>query len=187
MNSADRTLDDLVGVATNDPDSGSDVVGADISSTNHDRPAGVAKALQAGKNPVCPLSSEISAVLQSEPTRTAFSDDACRLKEEAAPRPVDPFALGIVGAGDVLAGGRPNDDVWKSSKVGEESISRERADIVIDADIGVVLAIEGAPPVDHLAGGNGLEACAVQAKRPAAGRRAEEIKDSKHNVRCGSR
>ena len=77
----------LVDVEANDPGSGPFVVRAhagaalSVASTDHERPAGVAEAFQRSEDPVCALSSEISAVLKSEPTRAAFSDDADGFEE----------------------------------------------------------------------------------------------------------
>ena len=73
----------LCDIAADEPASGPFMVGADVSSTNHERPAGVAECFQRSEDGVSASSSEISAVLKSEPTRAALSDDADRIEEEA--------------------------------------------------------------------------------------------------------
>lgn len=152
------------------------MVGADVVSTDHERPAGVAERFQRSEDRVCPASSEISAVLKSEPTRSDFSDDANGFKEEATTLAFDALALGV-GAGDVLAGRASDDDAGKSSKVCEQAGRRKRADIVIDGNPRIVLGIESAPPVDRLARSHGLEARTMHAERPAAGSSAEKVED----------
>lgn len=132
---------DMIGIATDDPDARSDVVGSDVSSTNHERPAGVAVTLQRADNPVCAFSSEISAVLKSEPTRAAFSDDADRFKDERGPGVIDTSSLGVVGGTDPLAGRRGNNDVGKRSAVSQDALCSERSDVVIYADPGVVFGV----------------------------------------------
>jgi len=59
------------------------MVGADIRSTHHARFAGVAERFQLIEQPVSAASSEISAVLKSEPARAAISDQADRFEVEA--------------------------------------------------------------------------------------------------------
>ncbi|SUW17336.1 Uncharacterised protein [Brevundimonas diminuta] len=171
-----RGVGKLFDIAPDDPRSGTLMVGADVASTNHGRPAGVVAVFQCSEDGVSAPSSEISAVLKSDPTRADLSDDADGFEEEARPLAVDALALGV-GAADVLAGRRPNDDVGKSSKVGSQSIRRERADVVIDQDSGIVLGIEGAAPVDPFAGGHGFEPGTMQAERPTAGSGAEQVED----------
>lgn len=130
----------LLDIAADEPCALPFMVGADVVATHHDRPAGVAMSLQRTENPVCAASSEISAVLKSEPTRAALSDDADGFEVEARPLAFDAFAFGV-GAADVLAGRRPNDEVGKSSKVASDAIRREVADIVIDQHSGVVFGV----------------------------------------------
>lgn len=80
-----------------------------VASTDHERPAGVAEFFQCSEHEVCASSSEISAVLKSEPTRADFSDDADGFEVETAPLAFDAFAFGV-GWADVLARGAPDDD-----------------------------------------------------------------------------
>lgn len=87
------------------------MVGADVASTDHKRPAGVADGLQRSEDGVSAPSSEISAVLKSEPTRADFSDDADGFEVEAAPLAFDALAFGV-GWADVLAGRASDDDSW---------------------------------------------------------------------------
>nr|WP_263489892.1 hypothetical protein [Mesorhizobium sp. BR1-1-12] len=116
------------------------VVGADVSSTDHKRPAGVADCFQRIDDPVCASSSEISAILKSEPTRSAFVDKADGFEVEAAPFAVDTFALGV-GAADVLARRAADDDVGKSNTIPNKSLCGKGGDVVINRDSGVVLAV----------------------------------------------
>lgn len=87
------------------------MVGADVVATDHERPAGVAEVLQLTEHPVSAPSSEVSAVLKSEPTRADFSDDADGFEVEAAPLAFDALAFGV-GWADVLAGRASDDDSW---------------------------------------------------------------------------
>jgi hypothetical protein len=107
------------------------VVRADISSTDHKRPAGVADGLQRIDDPVCASSSEISAILKSEPTRAAFVDKSDGLEVETASLSVDAFAFGI-GAADVLARRAADDDVGKSNTVPNKSVCGKSCDVVIN-------------------------------------------------------
>lgn len=92
------------------------MVGADIVSTHHARFAGVAERFQRSEQPVSTASSEISAVLKSEPARAAISDQADGFEVEARPLAFDSLAA-RVGAGDVLARRRSDDDVGEHPKV----------------------------------------------------------------------
>ena len=152
------------------------MVRADVVSTHHERPSGVADCLQRSDNPVGAASSEISAVFKSDPTRSAFSDNPDRLEIEAAALAFDAFAFGI-GAGDVLARGRSDDSPGEKSEVGNNSICRECSDIVIDQNPRIVLGIKRAAPRHEFAGRDGLESGAMETKRPAAGRRAEKVEN----------
>jgi hypothetical protein len=78
------------------------MVCAGIVSTNHEEPAGVVECFQCGLDPVSAPSSEISAVLKSEPTRSALSDNADGFEVEARPLAIDTLAFGV-SAADVLA------------------------------------------------------------------------------------
>lgn len=167
-----------------DPCPGALVVGAHprsaspMTSTDHDRFMGVAEAFQRSEHPVCASSSEISAVLKSDPTRADFSDEADGFKEQSRSLAIDTFALGI-GAGDILAGRGPDNDIGNKSKVAMQAGARERADIIVESDIGVVLGIEGSPPIDDFTGCDGLETRAVHSERPAAGRSRKKIEHPK--------
>ena len=139
------------------------MVGADIFSTHHARFAGVAERFQCSEQPVSAASSEVSAILKSEPARAALSNQPDGFAVEARPRAVDPFAPGI-GAADVLARRAADDDVWQESEIGNKSSCGEAADVLVKSDMGIVLCVEDAPPFDDLAGGDGDEARAVQAE-----------------------
>jgi hypothetical protein len=73
-----------------------------------------------------------------------------------------PFPLGV-GVADVLARRASDDDVREVSEVANKSLCRERSDIFVDEDMGIVLRVEDAAPFDDFAGGDGDEASAVQA------------------------
>ena len=164
----------LPGIETDEPGPLADMAGTDISSTHHARFAGVAERLQRIEQPVRTTSSEVSAVLKSEPARAALSDQADGFAIEARPRAVDPFAPGV-GAADVLARRAADDEVWQETEVGNKSPCRESADVVVEADMGIVLRVEHAPPFHDLAGGDGDEARTVQAQRPATSRTREQV------------
>ena len=157
------------------------MVGADIRSTHHARLAGVAERVQLAEQPVSAASSEISAVLKSEPARAAISDKADGFEVEARPFALDPFAAGV-GAADILARRAADDDVGKDAKVGNKSSCRESTDVVVDADMRIVLCVKDAPPLDDFAGGNGEKTGAVQAERPAARGGAEQVEGAHHGA-----
>lgn len=157
------------------------MVGADIVSTHHARFDGVAERFQFIEQPVSAASSQISAVLKSEPARAAISDQADGFEVEARPFALDAFPLGV-GAGDILARRAADDDVGKDAKVGNKSSCRESTDVVVDADMRIVLSVKDAPPLDDFAGGDGEEAGAVQAERPASGRCAEQVEGAHHGA-----
>lgn len=164
----------LLGVAPDEPGPLALVVRSNVVSTHHEWPAGVADVRQRSDDPVCAASSEISAVLKSEPTRTAFSDDADSFEVEARPFAFDAFAFGV-GAADVLAGRASDDDGRKVSEIVEKSACSEGSNVIVDLHAGVVFGIERAAPRDHLAGGHGAETRPVHPEGPAAGRRAEQV------------
>jgi hypothetical protein len=164
----------LFGVAADEPGALADMVGADIRSTHHAWPAGVAERFQLIEQPVGAASSEVRAIFKSEPARAAVSDQPHRLEVEPRAFALDPLAL-RVGAADVLAGRRADDDLGQAAEVGNKSSCREGADIGVESDMREVLRIEDAPPFDDLAGGDGHEPRPVQPERPAARRTAEEV------------
>nr|WP_237350438.1 MULTISPECIES: hypothetical protein [Rhizobium] len=169
----------LLDIAADDPASGPLVIGSDVASTNHERPAGVAECFQCSEDGISAASSEVRAVFKSEPTRADFSDDADCFEVEPAARAFDAFAFGV-GAGDVLARGASNDDGWKSPKISNKLICCERADIVINANPWIVLLVECPTPVHELASGNRLETSSVHTERPPAGRSAKQVQDFHH-------
>lgn len=160
------------------------MVGADIRSTHHARLAGVAERVQLAEQPVSAASSQISAVLKSGPARAAISDQADGFEVKARPFALDPFATGV-GAGDVLARRATDDDVGKDAKVGNKLSCRESTDVVVDADMGIVLCVKDAPPLDDFAGSNSEETGSVQAQRPAAGGGAEQVESAHHGAPRG--
>lgn len=179
----DTGVDKLAGVVADEPGPLADVIGADIASTHHARFAGVAERFQRIEQPVSAASSEISAVLKSEPARAAISDKADGFEVEARPLAFDPLAFGI-GAADVLARRAADDDVWEETEIGNKSSCREGAHVLVESDMGIILRVEDATPLDDLAGGHGDEARTMQAERPTARRRAEQIERA-HRRRIG--
>ena len=177
----DTGVGKLFGVVADKPGPLADVVGANAVSTHHARFDGVAERFQFSEQPVSAASSEISAVLKSEPARAAISDKPDGFEVEARPLAVDPFALGV-GAADVLAGRAADDDVGQDSKVGNKVSCRESAHVLVESDMGIVLCIKDAPPFDDFAGGDGNEAGAVQAERPAARGGAEQVECAHHGA-----
>lgn len=180
----DTGVGKLFGVVADEPGPLADMVGADIISTHHARFDGVAERFQFIEQPVSAASSEIRAVFKSEPARAAISDQADGFEIEARPLAVDPFALGV-GAADVLAGRATDDDVGQDSKVGNKASCRESAHVLVESDMWIVLCIKDAPPFDDF-GGDGDEAGAVQAERPAARRRAEQVEGAHHGAPRGT-
>ena len=170
----------LARVGADKPGPLADMVGADIFSSHHARFAGVAERFQEKEQPVSAASSQISAVLKSEPARAALSDQPDGFEVEARPFAFDPPAFGV-GAGDVLARRRTDDDVGQESKFRNKSSCREGPDIRVESDMGIVLRVEDAAPFDDLAGGDGDESGAVQAERPAARRGAEQVERAHHS------
>lgn len=162
------------------------MVRADVSSTNHERLRGVADSLQRSEDPVCAASSEISAVLKSEPTRLAFSDNSDGFEEQSGLLAIDAETF-CVGAGDVLAGRASDNDAGQTAEVSPESFSGKGANIVIDQHVRVVLRVERAPPFDILACGDRLVSCTMHAERPAAGGRAEQVEDFRDHARTAAR
>ena len=181
----------LFKVASDKPCPGALVIGADVPSTNHARPAGVADCLQRSADGVSSPSSEISAVLKSEPTSAAFStlsrkvadfpDNPDRFEVEARSLAFDAPTFGI-GTADVLAWGASDNDGRKSSKISEKSVCRKGADIVIDLHVRVVFGIEGAPPCLDFARSHGREARPMHAERPSTSGSAEEVEHFNHVI-----
>ncbi|AHI26373.1 hypothetical protein H845_2443 [Komagataeibacter xylinus E25] len=174
----------LSGIVANEPGPFADMAGADISSTHHARFNGVAERLQRVEQPVRAASSEVSAVLKSEPAWAAFSDQADGFEVETRPRAVDAFAPGV-GAADVLARRAARDKVGQETEIGNKSPCGEGADVVVEPDMGVVLRVEHTSPRDDLAGGDGDEASPVQAQCPAAGRPREQVQHTRRRIGHG--
>nr|WP_237267717.1 hypothetical protein [Tardibacter chloracetimidivorans] len=130
----------LLKVASDEPTPGPFVIGADVPSTYHERPAGVVERFQCSEHGVSAPSSEISAVLKSEPTRAALSDKADGFEIEAGPFAFDATAFGV-GAADVLTRRASGDEVGKVSEISQKPLCREGSYIVIKADPRVVLCV----------------------------------------------
>jgi hypothetical protein len=137
------------------------MVGADIVSTHHARLAGVAERFQCIEQPVSAASSEVTAVLKSEPARAAISDQTDGFDVETRPFAFDTFAFGV-GAGDVLARRAADNDVGQEAEIGNKSSCVEGSDVIIEADMREILRIKDAPPFDDLASGDGDESGSVQ-------------------------
>lgn len=185
MNADERTdrpetgVPNLFEIASDDPATGPLMVGADVASTNHKRPAGVVDTFQCSDDGVSAPSSEISAVLKSEPTRSHLSDDADSFEVEARTLAFDAAPLGV-GAADVLAGRGADDDGWEAPMIAKKSGCREGADIVIDFHAGVVFGVDGAAPCLDLARSERAVTGSMHAERPTAGGSAEEVENIDH-------
>lgn len=92
-----------------DPDAVPLVWGADMTSTHHERPAGVARLLQVIEDSVCASSSESRYVLSKDPTWSELADDVDELAPEAGALAVEARAL--PRARDVLAGEAAGDEI----------------------------------------------------------------------------
>jgi len=148
-----------------------------MPSTNHDRPAGVAECFQRSEHCVSSSSSEIRAVLKSEPTRASFSDNSDCFEEEAAALAFDAFAFGV-GAGNVLAGWASDDCVGEISEIGNNSICREGSNVIVEHHARVIHGIECTAPIDELTCSDCLKSGPVEAERPATSGRAEKVENS---------
>ena len=177
----DTGVGKLFGVVADEPGPLADMVGADIISTHHARFDGVAERFQFIEQPVSAASSEIRAVLKSEPARAAISDQTDGFEIEARPFAVDATPFGV-GAGDVLTRRAADNDVGQDSEIGNKSSCGETAHVVVESDMGIVLCVEDTPPLDDLAGGDRDEAGTMQAERPTAGRCAEQVERQHHGA-----
>jgi hypothetical protein len=92
-----------------DPDAVAAVRRADVSSTHHERPAGVACRLQVPEDGISAATAQSRHVLDEHPAWTELADDAGKLPPEAAAPSGDADAP--AGGGDVLAGEATRDEV----------------------------------------------------------------------------
>jgi hypothetical protein len=143
-------MSDLRGVESNDPHALSLMIGADVVTTHHERPSGVAERLQCAEHPVSASSSQARDVFKSDPTRSQISDEPDSLEEEPGAFAVDSLAARVRGA-RVLAGRASDDDVWPPSEIGNKSSCGEGSNIVIEPHIGEILRIDRPPPRVRLA------------------------------------
>jgi hypothetical protein len=149
-----------------DPDAVAAVRRADVVSTHHERPAGVAARLQVTEHGICAATAQGRHVLDEHPAWLELADDAGEFPPEAAPMPGEPDAFSC--RRDVLVG----------EAAGDEIDGRERAG-VREPDIA---AVENSRPVsfeDRLTVGIALhlpaygKPRAFQPKRHAADAREE--------------
>jgi hypothetical protein len=99
-----------VGQSPDDPDAVASVRGADVSSTHHERPAGVARRLQVAEDDICAATAQSRHVLDEHPAWAELADNAGELPpESAAVSGVD--ARAFAGDRDVLAGESAGDEV----------------------------------------------------------------------------
>lgn len=83
---------------------------ADVSSTHHERPAGVARRFQIAEDDICPATAQRRHVLDEHPAWPEFADDAGDLPPEATPVPV--FEAGAFPRRrDILAGEAAGDEI----------------------------------------------------------------------------
>jgi hypothetical protein len=101
------SFSELRGVAhsPDDPDAVASVGRSDVSSTHHERPAGVARRLQVSKDGICPATAQSRHVLDEHPAWSELADDAGKLPPEPAPvSGVDACALAGESAGNEVDG-----------------------------------------------------------------------------------
>lgn len=127
-----------------DPDPVPALRRADVSSTHHERPAGVARRLQIAEDDICAATAQSRHVLDEHPAWTELADDAGEFVPEPAAVAVE--AVAEAGGADVLAGEAAADEV-DAGKVG----SAGEPDIAAPGDGGPV-ALK-----DRLAEGVGLD------------------------------
>jgi hypothetical protein len=92
-----------------DPDPIASMRGADMSSTHHQRPAGVTSGLQVSENPVSAVSSEARDVLNENPLGSQLSHQPRELAPESASLAVD--ACSEPSGTDILAGEPSCDEI----------------------------------------------------------------------------
>jgi hypothetical protein len=105
------SFSELRGVAQSpdDPDAVAAVRGADVASTHHERPAGVARRLQVAEDGIRAATAQSRHVLDEHPAWAEFADDAGELAPEAAA--VAREANAPTCGGDILAGEAARDEV----------------------------------------------------------------------------
>lgn len=176
-------LSDARGVGSDEPRPFATVVRADVASTHHERPAGVARRLQIIGECVIAENSEPRRVLKRKPNRSDLVDETDGLPEEPGSLSVDSSSFGV-GGRNILARRASNDDVGEISEVGHKSSCGEISDISIHPTFGMMDGEDSAPPRINLTSGNRAIACAGHAKRPATRPAAEKIEDPHGTASC---
>ena len=114
-----------------DPDPVASVRRPDVSSTHHERPAGVARRFQITEDDICAATAQSRHVLDEHPAWLEFADEAGELAPEAAALAGDAFAF--PRARDVLTGEAAGDAVD-----GLEGGGVAEADVAASVDMGPV-------------------------------------------------
>lgn len=167
-----KPLHDL-GVGTNNPTSLTDMRRAEVTSTHHDRPSGVADFFQFTENAVDASTSDARNILKRIPARSKLADDSNGFEIEPRPLAVDAFAFVVCGAG-VLAGWASANKV-NCDAVSSQSFGGDCSNIVIElCTRKVSRELSAAPRVD-LDRSDGDKASAVEPETPSAAGPAEEI------------
>src|SRR5262249_21069848 len=109
-----------------DPDPIASVRGSNVSSTHHERPAGVARRLQVPEHGIRAATAQSRHVLDEHPAWSELADDAGEFPPEAAA--VSGESPPSSGGRDVLAGESTGDEVdaLKGRSAGESDVATPR-------------------------------------------------------------
>jgi len=124
---------------------------ADRPSTHHERPSGVADFFQISEHPARTSSAERRDVLNQHPAGSCVCDDSPHLKPQ--PGSFAREARALAGCADVLTGESAADEINPAVPGAVEG-----ADVVVDGDVGPVLAEDGAAEGIDFAEGDGADA-----------------------------
>lgn len=150
---------------------------ADVESTHHERPAGVALLFQLAENPVDSSIADARNILKRKPARSDFADEADRFEVETGSHPLDPAPFGV-GCAGVLAGGASGHNIdWPNSIV-LELPGGELLHIVINSDAGEVSGVLPPSPLIDFTCRDSAQASSVKAEAPSAACATEEVEDS---------
>ncbi len=94
---------------SDDKDARAFMRGTDVTSTHHERPAGVAERFQVTEDGICAATAQSRHVFDEHPPWAEFTEDPGKLAPESAPLPAEPDAF--ARCGDVLAGEAAGDEI----------------------------------------------------------------------------
>ena len=146
-----------------------------MGSTHHERPAGVARSLQPGKDGVCAANAQCSDVLNQHPIRLALPHDPQHVVPE--PTSLASEASTAPGAADVLAREAAADQARHGDAVGTQTPCGQSPDVGITRDAGPVALQDGAGERIRFAERNRVQPGALEPERQAANP-AEQVKDA---------